>query len=183
MAAGTPPGNLTGRRAKWLARALRGSLRRLELGRGTLFATALALQLGGAALLVWIGYVHWRLWQLGYKDIHIDGPFFLVDAIVAAALAVTLIAWPRPLVGLPSAGFTASTIAALLVSLRLGLFGFHESISASYVVESLVLESVAAAVLFAWTVIAASAIPLRNLTVDQSFPADAADTKRPERPE
>ena len=56
-------------------------------------------------------------------------------------LAVALLAWPRPLIGLVSAGFIASTILALVISLTVGLFGFNESISANYVVEALVLES------------------------------------------
>ena len=148
----------------WLANALLlVSVRRPDLRqRGNLFAAALVLRLAGAALLGWIGWVHWVLWQQeGYKSIPTSGPFFLVDAIAAALLAVALLAWPRPVVGLVSAGFTASTILALVISLTVGLFGFNESISANYVVEALVLECVAVIVLLAWTVIAASALPRR----------------------
>jgi hypothetical protein len=57
--------------------------------------------------------------------------------------------------------FTAATILALVISLSVGLFGFRESISASYVVQSLVLESVAVIILLSWTAITAAAV-MRN---------------------
>ncbi len=140
------------------------SIRRPELRqRGNLFIAALVLRLAGVGLLAWIGWVHWVLWHTeGYHFIPTDGPFFLVDAIAGIALAVLLLAWPRPLVGLLSAGFTASTILGLVISLTVGLFGFNETISASYVVLALVVESVALVVLLAWTVIAAWALPPRT---------------------
>jgi hypothetical protein len=143
---------------------LLASVRRPDLrSRGSLFFVALVVRLAGVALLGWIGWVHWVLWQQeGYKHIPTSGPFFLVDAIAVVLLALVLLAWPRPLVGLVSAGFTASTILALVISLTVGLFGFNESISANYVVEALVLECAAVVILLAWTVIAASALPRRN---------------------
>jgi hypothetical protein len=140
---------------------LLASIRRPELRqRGNLFVAALVLRLAGVGLLAWIGWVHWVLWHTeGYHFIPTDGPFFLVDAIAGVALAVLLLAWPRPLAGLLSAGFTASTILALVISLSVGLFGFHERIAANYVVLALVVESVAVVVLLAWTIIAAWAVP------------------------
>ena len=136
------------------------SVRRPQLRqRGNLFVTAIILRLAGAGLLAWVGYIHWFLWHEGYRDIPTNGPFFLLDAIAGVLLAVAMLAWARPLTGLVSAGFVASTIAALLISLTVGLFGFNESIHASYVVEALVLESVAVVVLLAWTVIAARSVP------------------------
>lgn len=129
---------------------------------GQLSAVALVLRLGGVGLLAWIGWVHWMLWHLGYRDLSVNGPLFLVNAIAAAVLAVALLAWPRPLVGFLSAGFVATTIAALVISMSVGLFGFKESISANFVVESLVLESLAVIVLAAWTVIAAGIVPRRS---------------------
>ena len=149
-------GGLPGRLAGAL-RAVQG--RPAFESRGGMFAAAVVLRLAGALLLGWIGYVHWYLWHLGYKDIPTDGPFFLVDAIAAVLLAVLLLAWPRGLAGLASAGFVALTIVALVISLSVGLFGFRESISASYVVESLVLESVAVLILAVWTVIVSLWVP------------------------
>ncbi len=122
---------------------------------------ALVLRVGGAALLAWIGYVHWLLWHEGYRLIATDGPFFLVDAIAAGVLAVVLLAWPRAIVGLAAAAFTLGTILALVISLTVGLFGFTESISAPHVVQALVLESVAVVVLVAWSLLAAWSVPGR----------------------
>jgi membrane-bound ClpP family serine protease len=130
-------------------------------GQRLTFASALALRLAGAGLLGWIGYIHWHLWQEGYKYIPTNGPLFLLDAIVAVALGLVLLTWPRPLAGLAGAAFTAATILALVISLSVGLFGFHESISASYVVQSLVLESAAVIILLSWTAVTAAAV-IRN---------------------
>src|SRR5215469_2301583 len=137
------------------------SVRRPELRqRGNLFYVALALRLAGVGLLAWIGWVHWVLYHNeGYHFIPHVGPFFLVDAIAGVVLALVLLAWPRPIVGLVSAGFVASTILALVISLTAGLLGFHEHISANYVVLALVVESITVVVLLAWTALAAWAIP------------------------
>lgn len=135
------------------------SPRRPAPRQGTPAAIALLLRVGSAGLLVWIGYIHLHLWQEGYRQIHINGPMFLLDAIAAFAFAAALLAWPRPLVGLLAAGFTAATIGALLISLSVGLFGFNESIHASYVVESLIMESVAVLTLLGWTVLVAARAP------------------------
>jgi hypothetical protein len=62
-----------------------------------------------------------------------------------------------------AAAFTASTIAALVISVTVGLFGFHESITASFVVLALVIESVAALILAAWT-----AVPSGSLSAAQA---------------
>lgn len=166
----------TSAKAATISRPFRGlsdilllaSPRRPELRqRGSMFAVALVLRLAGVGLLAWIGWVHWVLWMAppggqGYKFIPTDGPFFVIDAIAGVVLAVLLLAWPRPLAGLLGAGFTASTIGALVISLSVGLFGFHEHISAYYVVLALTVESIALVVLLAWTVIAAWALPRRQ---------------------
>jgi hypothetical protein len=144
----------------WLAAFF--SIRRPELGRGgNLFVAALVLRLAGAGLLAWVGYIHWHLWSIGYKEIATVGPLFLVDGIAGILLAAVLLGWPRPLIGLLSAGFIAATIVPLVISLTIGLLGFHESIQAAYVVQALVLECIAVLVLAAWTVIAAGAV-VRN---------------------
>jgi hypothetical protein len=114
-------------------------------------AAALLLRLGCVALLAWIGYLHLHLWQEGYRYIPTNGPLFLLDAIGGFALAVLLLAWPRPLAGLLAVGYTAATLGALIISLTVGLFGFRESISASYVAQSLTIETIALLALISWT--------------------------------
>jgi hypothetical protein len=119
-------------------------------------AAALLLRLTCAALLAWIGYIHLHLWVEGYRQIPTDGPLFLLDAAAGFALAAALLAWPRPLAGLAVAGYTAATLGALLLSLTVGLLGFRESISASYVTQSLAIETITLLALLAWTVLTAA---------------------------
>ena len=146
-------------------------------GRGGRWAAALLLRLGCAALLAWIGYIHLHLWQEGYRQIPTNGPLFLLDAVAGFALAAVLLAWPRPLAGLLAAGYTAATLGALLISLSVGLFGFRESISASYVAESLAIETITMLALLGWTVLAA-AIPAGGRTA-RGRPLDSSAPPRP----
>ena len=139
-----------------------------QLGSPGRRAAALLLRLACVALLGWIGYVHLHLWLEGYRQIPTDGPLFLLDAVAGFALAAALLAWPAPLTGLLAAGYTASTLGALLISLSAGLFGFHESISASYVVQSLAVEAITVLALLGWAVLvtAAPGPPARPLAAD-----------------
>jgi hypothetical protein len=141
-------------------------------------AAALLLRLGAVALLGWIGYIHLHLWLQGYRQIPVDGPLFLLDAVAAFALAAALLAWPRPLAGLAAAGYTAATLGALLVSLTVGLFGFRESISASFVTQSLAIETIALLALLAWTALIATR-PGRQPTADPRTVAPARGTTEP----
>lgn len=126
------------------------------------YLSTIVLRLAGAGLLVWVAAIHLDLWSEGYRHIPTDGPLFLADAIGGFALAALLLAWPRPLAGLLGTGFMASTLAALILSINVGLFGFQESIRASFVVESILLESIGAVALLAWTVIVLQAQPNRS---------------------
>jgi hypothetical protein len=146
--------SMTEHTASWL-RGLASPRRPPAAGR-VQTATALLLRVGCVALLAWIGYIHLHLWLEGYRHIPTNGPLFLLDAIAGFVLAAALLAWPRPLAGLLAAGYTAGTLGALLISLGVGLFGFQESTSASYVAESLAIEAITILALIAWTVLMAS---------------------------
>ena len=139
-------------------------------------AAALLLRLGSVALLAWIGYIHLHLWQEGYRHIPTNGPLFLLDAVAGFILAAVLLTWPRPLAGLLAAGYTASTLGALIISLSVGLFGFRESISASFVTESLTIEPITILALISWTVLMAATLrpPARGpRPVAQPGPSDS----------
>ena len=138
-------------------RQLASPRRQHAAGGTTRRAAALLLRLTCAALLAWIGYIHLHLWTEGYRHIPVDGPLFLLDAVAGFALAAALLAWPRPLTGLLAAGYTAGTLGALIISLTVGLFGFKESISASYVTQTLAIETITLLALLTWTVLAAAA--------------------------
>jgi hypothetical protein len=120
-------------------------------GRGGRPALTL-LRLGCVALLAWIGYIHLHLWQEATATSPERAP---VPGRRAGrfVLAAVLLTWPRPLAGLLAAGYTASTLGALIISLSVGLFGFKESISASYVTETLTIESITMLALIIWTVL------------------------------
>jgi hypothetical protein len=137
---------------------------------------AALLRVGCAALLAWIGYIHLHLWLEGYRQIPTDGPLFLAAAIAAFVLAAVLLAFARPLAGLLAAGYTAGTLGALVISLTVGLFGFRESISASYVLESIIIEAITVLALMTWTVLVACRIqpPARQ-------PPAAAQSSHPDR--
>ena len=62
-----------------------------------------------------------------------------------------------PLAGLAAVGYTASTLGALLISLTVGLFGFRESISASYVTQSLAVETITVLALLSWSLLVTAA--------------------------
>ena len=121
--------------------------------RGGRRITGLLLRLGCVALLAWIGYIHLHLWQEGYRQIPTNGPLFLLDAVTGLILAAVLLVWPRPLAGLLAAGYTVSTLGALIISLTVGLFGFHESITASFVIPSLIIETITALALLTWAIL------------------------------
>jgi len=139
----------------WL-RQLASPSRPQAAGRGGHPAVALLLRLCCVALLAWIGYIHLHLWQEGYRQIPTNGPLFLLDAVAGFGLAAVLLGWPRPLAGLLSAGYAAATLGALVISLSVGLFGFRESISASFVVESLAIDSITLLALIGWTFLMAA---------------------------
>ncbi len=116
------------------------------------FLAALVLRLVCAGLVIWVAVVHLHLWSEGYRDIPTVGPLFLANAVTGFLLAAVLLLWPRPLAGLLGAGFMASALGGLIVSLNFGLFGFRESSGASFVTETIILESVGAVALLTWSV-------------------------------
>jgi hypothetical protein len=137
-------------------RQLASPRRQHPAGRTGRRTAALLLRLACAALLAWIGYIHLHLWLEGYRQIPTDGPLFLLDAVAGFALAAALLAWPRPLAGLLAAGYIASDIGALAISLTVGLFGFKESTSAAYVTQTLAIETITLLAVLTWTVLAAA---------------------------
>jgi hypothetical protein len=97
-----------------------------------------------------VGAIHLHLWTGGYRMIPTDGPLFLADAIAGFVLAAIVLVWPSPLAGILGAGFMISTLAGLILSIEIGLFGFNEALGASFVVQSIVLESIGAVALLGW---------------------------------
>ena len=91
-----------------------------------------------------IAGIHLDLWSSdGYKHIPTIGALFLLNGVAGAVLALASFGLPRrivPLAWLGTAGFGASTLIALLISLNGTLFGFHESTSAPLLGASIAVE-------------------------------------------
>lgn len=121
---------------------------RTELGRNTTpRATSRTLTLSvrvlGAALLLTMAGIHLKLWVEGFRDIPWIGPLFLADVVLAAAAAVAVLGTPRrwfPWVALLAGLLSAGTLGGLVLSLTVGLFGYHEVV-AGYVLPTVVVES------------------------------------------
>jgi hypothetical protein len=110
----------------------------------------LILRLAAVGLLSAVGWIHLHLWQQGYRHIPTIGPLFLAGAVSALIVGAGLLARPSRLIGLLGFGVSAGILAGLIVSVNIGLFGFKESLSVPFAVESVVLEIAAALTLAAW---------------------------------
>jgi predicted lipoprotein with Yx(FWY)xxD motif len=86
----------------------------------------LRLQAAGALLLAVSGAVHLVLYLTGYRSIPVIGWLFLVQVVVAFILAVAVLVTHSWLAAAGSAGFALSTLAAYLLAVLTGLFGFRE---------------------------------------------------------
>src|ERR1700723_3328601 len=124
--------------------------RRVHFHRDRAEIPLLFLRLGSVGLLAAVGWLHLHLWQAGYRHIPAIGPLFLVAAVATVTVAVAMLVWPSRLVGLLGFGTVMGILAGLIVSINVGLFGFTESLSAPFAVESIVLELAAAITLAGW---------------------------------
>ena len=123
---------------------------RLYWGDSRVEVLALLLRLLAVGLLGAIGWVHLHVWQEGYRHVPTIGPLFLAAAVSALVVGVGLLGWPSRLIGLLGLGTVTGILAGLIVSVNVGLFGFTESLTAPFAVESIVLETAAVVTLTAW---------------------------------
>ena len=94
------------------------------------------LRLTGAGLLVATAAIHLDLYLTGFRTIPTIGPLFLFQVIAGFALALAILATPftpvtrRPAVDASiaaiGAGYAIATLGGYLLSVWVGLFGFHE---------------------------------------------------------
>ena len=78
-----------------------------------------------------------------------------VEATAIAGIAVALGMFVRPsrFIAVFGLGLVVGVLAGLMVSANVGLFGFSESFSAPYVIESVVLELATVITLASWVVL------------------------------
>jgi hypothetical protein len=97
-----------------------------------------------------MGWIHLQLWLDGYREVPVVGILFLLNAIGAVALVTALLLAPGRLfsaAAIVTALFTAGTLAGLVLSLTVGLFGVHESLQTPLVPATLIVESTGVLVL------------------------------------
>ncbi len=120
----------------------------------------IAARILGAALTAVMGGIHLNLWVDGYRDIPTIGVLFLLNGIGAVLLAIALLVTPVRALGTVSGAaalFTAGTLAALLASLTVGVFGFREYLGDPLVVTTIIVEAAGTVVLSAHTAMRAVA--------------------------
>ena len=141
------------------------TLHRARISRGILVTGRIA----GAGLTGWSAGIHLYLWTQGYRDIATIGPLFLLHAISGAILALALLATPTRFLTIVSALgalFAAGSLAALILSLTVGMFGFTETPHAQLVTTTIVVESAGFLVLALFTVLRlTTASPARRVGI------------------
>ena len=107
---------------------------------------------GGAACTVYSGYIHLYLWgreQFPYRDIPTIGPLFLAQGIVAIVIGLLVVISRRVGALLLGAGVLVVSVAALVIDVEVGMFGFKDSWSVPYAKTTLYEEIVGAVLLLA----------------------------------
>jgi hypothetical protein len=104
----------------------------------------------GVGLTIAMGWIHLQLWVDGFRDVPVIGTLFLLNAIGAVVLSGALLIVPARLLSaaaMVTAVFTAGTLAGLILSLTVGLFGVRESLQVPFVPATLIVESAGVLVL------------------------------------
>jgi hypothetical protein len=118
----------------------------------------------GAGLIVYSGYIHLYLWgrqPYPYSAIPTIGPLFLLQGIVGILIGVLVVVTRRFFAVLLGAGFMVVSVAALVIDVEVGMFGFQDSWQVPYATSTLYLEIVGAVLLLiaagvlAWPSVAA----------------------------
>ncbi len=107
---------------------------------------------GGAACTVYSGYIHLYLWgrqPFPYRDIPTIGPLFLVQGVAAIIIGLMIIVSRRLGALLVGAGLLVVSVAALVIDVEVGMFGFKDSWAVPYAKSTLYEEIVGAVLLLA----------------------------------
>ena len=133
----------------WLGMLLRGPA---DLASLLARAASMVMIAGGAACAVYSGYIHLYLWgrqPYPYRDIPTIGPLFLAQGIVVIAVGLLVVISRRVGALLLGAGVLAVSVAALVIDVEVGMFGFKDSWSVPYAKTTLYEEIVGAVLLLA----------------------------------
>jgi hypothetical protein len=131
----------------WLDRLMRGPA---DLASPLARVAVTLVIAGGAACAVYSGYIHIYLWgrqQYPYRDIPTIGPLFLTQGIAAIVIGLLVIISRRVGAVLLGAGLLIVSVAALVIDVEVGMFGFKDSWSVPYATSTLYEEIVGAVLL------------------------------------
>lgn len=101
-----------------IRRSPKTSLRRSLMERSTRIAAGVFVIVGGL--------VHLELWRSGYRAIPYIGPWFIANVAVSAVVAVAIVLRSIPAVKLAGIALSVTSLAALVMSRTVGIFGFTE---------------------------------------------------------
>jgi hypothetical protein len=131
----------------WLIVLLRGPA---DLASRSASAIVTLLIAGGAACTFYSAYIHLYLWgrqPFPYRDIPTIGPLFLMQGIAAIVIGLLVMASRRLGVVLVGAGLLLVSVAALVIDVEVGMFGFQDSWAVPYAKTTLYEEIVGALLL------------------------------------
>lgn len=80
-----------------------------------------------AAFILAGGYVHFDLWRGGYRGIPWVGKLFLANVAVSILVAIALLARPDRRIAWAGILLSTGSLAGLVLSRTVGLFGFMDS--------------------------------------------------------
>ena len=141
------PGNATtaGGRSWWRRLLLRGP----EGSTANRVAMTLLIA-AGAGFAIYSGYIHLYLYgrqPFPYSAIPTIGPLFLLQGIVAIVIGVLVLVTRRFFAVLLGAGLMVVSVAALVIDVEVGMFGFQDSWQVPYATSTLYEEIVGAVLL------------------------------------
>jgi hypothetical protein len=134
-----------------------------------------SVSLAGACLLLGMAWIHEHLYGVGYSSVPTIGPLFRLNAVLGLLMAVVVVVaavvpviWWR-LACAAGALLQLGTLGALVQSLTIGAFGFHETLDAPMIGRTVVVEALGFLVL----AVGAAMPSIRRRTSEGERVADA----------
>jgi hypothetical protein len=123
--------------------------------RGAADAVLVAARIAASGLIIATGAIHLYLYQHAFSAVPTIGRLFVANFVVALVLGAALLVRGRPVWSLLGAGFCLGTLAAFLISVHWGLFGYRETLHGTWQERAAAVEAAGAVVsglLTAWLV-------------------------------